>query len=160
MKYKEWLSEWLENYVGPTSKAKTYSRYSQIIRCHLSPRLGNYEMEELTPQLLQQQIVDMSKSGNQRTGKGLAPSTLNLIVAVIQGSLETAFSIGLCQTYAADKIKRPRIEEKKVQIFTVHEQKVLEEAIKKAYAGTEKVSFGSQYYRSDIGQRALMARKD
>ena len=36
----------------------------------------------------------------------------------------------------------------------------LEEAIKKAYAGTERVRFGSQYYRSDIGQRALMARKD
>ena len=53
MKYKEWLSEWLENYVGPSSKAKTYSRYSQIIRCHLIPRIGNYEMEELSPQLLQ-----------------------------------------------------------------------------------------------------------
>ena len=130
MKYKEWLSEWLENYVGPTSKAKTYSRYSQIIRCHLIPRIGNYEMEELSPQLLQKQIVEMGKTGNQRTGKGLAPSTLNLIVAVIQGSLETAFSIGLCQIYVADKIKRPRVEEKKVECFTVAEQKVLEEAVK------------------------------
>ncbi len=35
----------------------------------------------------------------------------------------------------------------------------LEGAIEKAYAGTEKVSFGSQYYRRDIGQRALLALK-
>ena len=35
----------------------------------------------------------------------------------------------------------------------------LEEAIEKAYAGTEKVSFSNQYYRNDIGKRALLALK-
>ena len=35
----------------------------------------------------------------------------------------------------------------------------LEEAIEKAYAGTEKVSFSNQYYRKDIGKRALLALK-
>ena len=82
MKYQEWLSEWLENYVKPSSKPKTYTRYAQIVESHLLPRLGGYELDELTPQLLQHQIVDMGKCGNKRTGKGLAPSTVNLIVAV------------------------------------------------------------------------------
>lgn len=130
MKYQEWLIEWLENYVRPTSKMKTHTRYEQIVHSHLIPRMGAYELEELTPQLLQHQIVDMGKRGNRRTGKGLAPSTLNLIVAVIQDSLTTAYSIEITKVYAADKIKRPRIEEKKVECFTVAEQKVLEEAIK------------------------------
>ena len=35
----------------------------------------------------------------------------------------------------------------------------LEGAIEKAYEGTKKVSFASQYYRNDIGQRALLALK-
>lgn len=130
MKYQEWLSEWLENYVKPSSKPKTYTRYAQIVESHLLPRLGGYELDELTPQLLQHQIVDMGKYGNKRTGKGLAPSTVNLIVAVIQESLETAYSIELTKVYSADKIKRPRIEEKKVECFSVAEQKVLEEALK------------------------------
>ena len=130
MKYQEWLIEWLENYVRPTSKMKTHARYEQIVNSHLIPRMGAYELEELTPQLLQHQIVDMGKRGNRRTGKGLAPSTLNLIVAVIQDSLTTAYSIEITKVYAADKIKRPRIEEKKVECFSVAEQKVLEEAIK------------------------------
>ena len=72
----------------------------------------------------------MGKCGNKRTGKGLAPSTLNLIVAVIQDSLATAYSIEITKIYMADKIKRPRIEEKKVECFTVAEQKTLEEAVK------------------------------
>lgn len=130
MKYQEWLSEWLENYVKPSSKPKTYTRYAQIVESHLLPRLGGYELDELTPQLLQHQIVDMGKCGNKRTCKGLAPSTVNLIVAVIQESLETAYSIELTKVYSADKIKRPRIEEKKVECFSVAEQKVLEEALK------------------------------
>ena len=130
MKYQEWLIEWLENYVKPTSKLKTHMRYEQIVHSHLIPRLGSYELEELTPQLLQHQIVDMGKCGNKRTGKGLAPSTLNLIVAVIQDSLATAYSIEITKIYTADKIKRPRIEEKKVECFTVAEQKTLEEAVK------------------------------
>ena len=130
MKYQEWLIEWLENYVRPTSKLKTHTRYEQIVHSHLIPRLGSYELEELTPQLLQHQIVDMVKCGNKRTGRGLAPSTLNLIVAVIQDSLTTAYSIELTKIYMADKIKRPRIEEKKVECFTVAEQKTLEDAVK------------------------------
>ena len=130
MKYQDWLIEWLENYVKPTSKLKTHMRYEQIVHSHLIPRLGSYELEELTPQLLQHQIVDMGKCGNKRTGKGLAPSTLNLIVAVIQDSLATAYSIEITKIYTADKIKRPRIEEKKVECFTVAEQKTLEEAVK------------------------------
>lgn len=130
MKYQEWLIEWLENYVRPTSKQKTHTRYEQIVYSHLIPRLGSYELEELTPQLLQHQIVDMGKCGNKRTGKGLAPSTLNLIVAVIQDSLTTAYSIEVTKLYMADKIKRPRIEEKKVECFTIAEQKILEDAVK------------------------------
>lgn len=130
MKYKEWLVEWMENYVKPTTKFKTYTRYEQLVYSHLIPRLGRYELEELTAQVLQHEIVDLGKCGNKRTGKGLAPSTLNLIVTVIQDSLTTAYSIDLTKVYMADKIKRPRIEEKKVECFTVAEQKILEEALK------------------------------
>ena len=35
----------------------------------------------------------------------------------------------------------------------------LEDAIKNAYASVEKISFGNAFYRHDIGQRALKARK-
>lgn len=130
MKYQEWLNEWLENYVRPSSKAKTHTRYKQIIDSHLIPRLGQYELEELTPQILQHQIVNLGKCGNRRTEKGLAPSTVNLIVSVIQESLETAHTIGESRVYSADKIKRPRIEEKKIECFTTSEQRILEEAVK------------------------------
>ena len=36
----------------------------------------------------------------------------------------------------------------------------LEEALKNAYAVVDKVHFDNQYYRHDIGQRALKAYKE
>ena len=35
MKIKEWLPVWLENYVKPTAKEKTYTRYSEVVTHHL-----------------------------------------------------------------------------------------------------------------------------
>ena len=39
MKVKEWLPVWLENYVKPTAKEKTYTRYSDVVTHHLIPRI-------------------------------------------------------------------------------------------------------------------------
>ena len=49
MKYKEWLDVWFVNYIEPSSKTKTCERYSEIIEKHLKVKLGEYELEELSP---------------------------------------------------------------------------------------------------------------
>ncbi len=35
MKYSEWLTEWLNNYVRISAKHRTIERYSEIINNHL-----------------------------------------------------------------------------------------------------------------------------
>ena len=42
MEYKYWLNEWLDNYIEPTAKTKTFIRYSEIVNQHLIPKLGKY----------------------------------------------------------------------------------------------------------------------
>ena len=46
-----WLDEWFRNYIQPSSKIKTCERYSEIIEKHLKVKLGEYELDELTPPL-------------------------------------------------------------------------------------------------------------
>ena len=72
MTYKKWLEEWLEIYVRPSSKEKTYIQYSNLARLHLIPRLGDYQMEELTPLIVQRFITQKMESGNLKNGKGLS----------------------------------------------------------------------------------------
>lgn len=51
MKYKEWLNLWLENYVKPAAKPKTYTRYNEIVHRHLIDELGETEVKKITPLL-------------------------------------------------------------------------------------------------------------
>lgn len=129
MQYKEWLKEWLESYVKPASKQKTYIRYSEIVSQHIIGALGDYEMSELTPLILQRFTTELLRSGNLKTGKGLSANSVNGIITVIQNSLKIAYGIGQIPDYVADKIKRPKAREKQITCFSPTEQKQIEQAV-------------------------------
>ncbi len=128
MKYTEWLNIWLENYIKPSSKQRTYDQYCKIAKIHILPHLGNYKLEELTPFVLQKFVTDLTVNGNKRTGKGLSPNFVKAIISAVQNSLKTAHLVGYLPEYTANKIKRPKINEKKVSCFTLAEQKKIETA--------------------------------
>ena len=106
MKYTEWFNIWLENYIKPSSKQRTYEQYCKIAKIHILPRLGNYELAELTPFVLQKFVTDLIVNGNKRTGKGLSPNFVKTIISVVQNSLKTAHLVGYLPEYMANKIKR------------------------------------------------------
>lgn len=126
MKYKDWLYEWLYNIVKTTVKPRTFERYRSITTGHLVPRLGDYELEHITPLILQRLIYDLLSGGNVVSGKGLATNTVNVIITLMQNSLKGAYAFGLTEDYIADKIKRPKATEKSISCFTVAEQRRIE----------------------------------
>ena len=128
MKYGIWLDEWFCNYIRPSSKRRTCERYSEIIEKRLKVKLGEYELDELTPLVLQRYITELIESGNMKTGKGLAANSVNGIITVIQNSLKLAYALGTIKEYAADKIRRPKTKEKEVTCFTLSEQKKIDRA--------------------------------
>ena len=117
MKYGMWLDEWFRNYIQPSSKIKTCERYSEIIEKHLKVKLGEYELDELTPLVLQRYVTELMQSGNIVTGKGLAANSVNGIITVIQNSLKLAYTLGELKEYTADKIKRRKRKKKKYPVF-------------------------------------------
>lgn len=119
MKYVDWLNIWLAHYVKPSSKQRTCEQYCKIAKIHILPRLGEYELTELTPFVLQKFVANLTVNGNKRTGKGLSPNFVKTIISVVQNSLKTAHLVGYLPEYTANKIKRPKIVEKQVDCFTV-----------------------------------------
>lgn len=128
MTYKNWLNEWLTHYIKPSSKQRTFKQYSKVAQIHILPYLGDIELTDLTPFVLQKFITDLMTNGNKRTGKGLSPNFVKTILSVIQNSLKTAHLVGYLPEYSANKIKRPKIVEKQVECFSIQEQKKIEEA--------------------------------
>ena len=126
MIYSDWIKIWLEDYVKPSAKARTHERYGQIVKVHILPYLGGVELNDITPIMLQRFTSDMLSHGNVKTGNGLSANFVNTVISVLQGSLKTAQVVGVANSFVADKIKRPRIQEKRVDCFTVQEQKIME----------------------------------
>lgn len=139
MRYKDWLKEWLENIVKPTAKLRTYGRYSDLIDGHIVPKIGEYEINDLSPFILQKLITELLQSGNLITGKGLSASTVNTIITILQNSLKSAYAFGKADEYTADRIKRPKSHELEVEIFSKTEQKQIEQAV---FAGGKDKLFG------------------
>ena len=128
MLYKDWLIEWLINYIKPATKEKTYNRYAEMVNQHLIPNIGNYELRELTPLIVQRYITELLQHGNLKNGKALAANSVNAIITVIQGSMATAHLLGFTDKYEMDKLKRPKTQEKPIECFTPAEQKLIEQA--------------------------------
>ncbi len=131
MKYKEWLSVWLENYIKPSAKQQTYGIYLQMIEKRIIPKIGDYELDDLTPIVLQTFVTELLNNGNTKTNSGLAVSTVNLIITIIQNSLKTAYTLGNIKESFTNKIKRPKLKQKSVSCFSVAEQKKIEQAVMK-----------------------------
>ena len=129
MKYKDWLNMWLDNYVKLTVKARTLQRYTEIVVLYLCPAFGEYEIDELSSIKIQRFVTELLEHGNKRTGKGLSASAINSIITIVQTSLQTAYNLGLTQKSFAGKIKRPRLNEKRIECFSGDEQKKIEKVI-------------------------------
>jgi len=130
MMYNNWLKEWLQNYIKPSTKKRTFNQYSKIIKIHILPYLGDFKLEELTPLIIQKFITKLSINGNKCTGKGLSASYIRMIVSIIKNSLKAAHLISYLPNYTLDKVNYPKIIEKKIECFTINEQKKIEFAAK------------------------------
>ena len=77
VKYKEWLNEWLTYYVKPATKERTCKKYRKQVENHITPKLGEYELEDLSAQVLQKFTVGLIENG-------LAANTVNGIISVLK----------------------------------------------------------------------------
>ena len=123
MKFKDWLSEWLEYYVKPRAKYRTYTNYKHQVDKHIAVKLGDYEMEDLSALELQKFVVNLSEAG-------LSTNTVNGIINILKNSLHLAVSVGKAKMQYSDLIQRPKVREKPVESFSKQEQKQIENYIK------------------------------
>lgn len=122
MKLQEWLGIWLNKYTKHTVKLRTYDRYKYIIEKHINPKLGDYELDDLNGEVLQDFVLSELESGNLNTKGKLANNSVIGIVNVLKGAMSTALSLNKIDKNEMNKIKLPSPTEKPVNAFERHEQ--------------------------------------
>mgnify|MGYP002750447095 FL=1 len=124
MKYMNWLTQWLNIYVKPVVKQRTFEIYNGIVHKQLIPCLGDYGLNELLPAVLQKFTAELCLR--------YAINTVNGIVSVLKSSLKVARRTGVLNREYTDSIRMPKAREKEVSCFSLTEQKRIERAVFKS----------------------------
>lgn len=89
--YKEWIYDWLQEkkyYI----KESTYANYSNIVFNYIIPKLGDYKLIDLTHKIIQNYLLELSKTGKKNNSDGLSIKTIKDITIIIKGSLRKAMN--------------------------------------------------------------------
>lgn len=86
----------------PTLKQSTYMSYESYIRVHLNPALGNIQLKELTPRILQQYYNYKAET------EKLSPKTIVNLNLFLHKALSFAVAEGYINSNPADGVNLPR----------------------------------------------------
>lgn len=105
-------------------KESTYARYVHLIQKHISPRLGDLSLSQMTTQTIENFIASQLKNGRLDGKGGLAPKTVADILTVIKSTMEYARYNDYVVPCNLKKLSVKR-KEKKMRVLTPTEQAAL-----------------------------------
>ena len=123
------LTEWLETYQKEQIKARTYSRYQGLIAMHIVPTLGDLDISTLDRKEIQFFLSQQRKDGNIRNGEKLSATSTNMMLSVLNLAFEYGCDMGYIEENPCVRVRRTKSEAKKVEAFTVEEQRAIETEI-------------------------------
>ena len=123
------LTEWLELYQKEHIKTRTYSRYQSLITMHIVPILGEKNIAELGRREIQEFLTQQKKDGNIRNGEKLSATSTNMMLSVLNLAFEYACDMEYIEENPCVRVRRTKAETKKIEAFTVEEQRAIESEI-------------------------------
>ncbi|PWB55366.1 MAG: hypothetical protein C3F13_04545 [Anaerolineales bacterium] len=105
----EFLGEWIETEQA-ILKPSTWSHYQQLIRQHISPRIGRITLKDLKTEHIQGLYNRLNK-------EGIGAYTIQKTHTLLHSSLEFAVKMGTIPRNPASYAKPPKAPEKEMQIL-------------------------------------------
>ena len=127
MKVKELFDIWLNKYCKLSLKIRSFNKYESFINLHINPILGEYEIADITSDILQEFILNKLKEGNIKTKGALSANTVFGITSVIKQAFKFALIQDLIIKDPTISLKLPQATEKEVEALSREEQKIIEE---------------------------------
>jgi integrase len=114
----QYLDTWLTEVIKSSVRPKTYRSYEGIVRIHLSPVLGRFQLAKLTPQHVQQLL-------NAKRAAGLAPRSVQYLRDVLRNALGQAMKWGLVTRNVATLVEPPRVPHHEMRFLSPDQARAL-----------------------------------
>lgn len=118
----QFLKRWLKDCAKPSVRPSTYTRYEQAVRLHLSPKLGQIRLVDLSHK-------DLQRFMNQKLEEGLSPRSVQILHATLRAALNRAVLWGDVRRNVARVVQPPRSSPKPVDPFTPDEARAFLKAV-------------------------------
>jgi len=116
---RQFFAAWLAA-AKPSLRPRTYDRYEEYVRLHITPDIGRVSLTGLTPQHLQRLYA--------KKLEGLSPTTVNHLHATIHKGLSTAVRWGALHRNVADFVDPPRPDRHEMATLNPEQARKLLEA--------------------------------
>jgi integrase len=120
---RQFLEHWLENIHRPNIRVNSYRIYRQLLDNHLLPALGQYQLQRLSPQHIDELYAQKRKDG-------FAPETIRAIHRLLRRALQDAVRWSLVSSNVCDKVTPPRQVKFESQALSAEQVKQLLEVAK------------------------------
>lgn len=113
----EYLKRWLSDYAAPKVSAKTFERYSEIVRLHLTPALGHHQLTALKPMMIQECYAAALRNGRIDGNGGLSAQTVLHHHRVLREALRQAVRWQLLGRNPVDAVEPPRPQRREMVVL-------------------------------------------
>ncbi|XZM32813.1 tyrosine-type recombinase/integrase [Clostridium perfringens] len=111
---KDYLENWLKQYIKPTRKENTFYRYESIIKNSINPIIGNVQLKNL-------KAIHIESMLNNNKEKNLTNTTLQNIYTVLNAALNRAVKLQLINNNVCKFVDRPKRERFIAETLSIEE---------------------------------------
>lgn len=124
MTFDDVFQEWLK-YKQHFIKQSSYNKYFNLYNSYISRTLKSIYLDDISNNMIQENIISMMNLKNKRTKQKLSTSTVRGIVYVIKSVILFAQKQGYTKAFCL-QIEIPSNEAKNIQVLPRNEQNILE----------------------------------
>ena len=121
----DWLDIWYQTYKKSNLRPNTQMSYERRIYQHITPALGNIQMDKLTTNDIQQFYAKLKQGGRllrtELYGEGLSDQTVRGVHTTLHAALDKAVSEKLLFRNPADGCRLPSAKAREMQVLTPEE---------------------------------------
>lgn len=117
-----WLETWLDTFIRPIRKPRTWASYYQTVHTYVLPAIGHIPLADLPPESIQAILNYHTERGRQRTAA--------YIRTVLRAAFKRAVKLQKLSWNPVDGLDTVRVAPKETQIFTAEQAEVFLNATK------------------------------
>lgn len=121
MTVREWAEYWQQKYDAPAVRRTTYEAHRYVLENHIIPRLGEWNLTELTSDMVGDFLTERRVHGNRRNDGPLSEVTMGHIWRLLTCILDRAVLEGKLTENPARAYQYPVVRQVKAKILSSQE---------------------------------------